>query len=335
MNQVRTESTRCVLGDKHRSTLEAMAGATKKHLTLVSPYFHDRPIAKLLERLPKRAKLTFVFGWPATPLDPASMEPAALARLLEDARADVRYVVSPRLHAKVYFADEKEVVVTSANLTASGLERNLEVGVRSTDAALVSEVREWFSNLETTRLDAQAFEALAAWREGSPTPSPPQRPARVAARETLRLAMERAKALRIVREFSPLSRNRVEVRIPGLRRKLTLRWHVSTGESSSYHFNVSGNDLADGSPDGFAYIPIDSNGHPSAAPLVLVPFERIVGRRGVPKQTILSMNPGGGVSLRFERRESGWTLVHARTRRLLDVTGCLDSTDALLQGATR
>lgn len=328
------ESTRCILGDRHRSSLEAMAGATKRHLTLVSPYFHDEPVERLLECLPERAGLTFVFGWPTTALEPASMEPNALARLLEDPRADVRYVVTPRLHAKVYFADDREVVVTSANLTRPGLEANIEVGVRSTERALVAEVIEWFDNLETTCLDAQALELLFEWRDGTPAPLAPSRLARVPARETLRLAMERAKALRIVRDFSPTGRNRVEVRVPGIRRKLSLRWHVSTGDSASYHFNVSGNDLADGAPDGFVYIPIDANGRPSHAPIVFAPFDRVVGRSGVPKQTILSMNPGGGASLRFARHESEWSLVHARTRRRLDVSGCLDSTDAL-QGAMR
>lgn len=41
--------------------------------------------------------------------------------------ATVRFL--PSLHAKVYIADERNAVVTSANLTDAGLSRNLEYGI--------------------------------------------------------------------------------------------------------------------------------------------------------------------------------------------------------------
>jgi phosphatidylserine/phosphatidylglycerophosphate/cardiolipin synthase-like enzyme len=53
---------------------------------------------------------------------------------------EVRFL--PNLHAKVYIADEKCAVVTSANLTDAGLYRNLEYGVYIDERKLVKRVTE-------------------------------------------------------------------------------------------------------------------------------------------------------------------------------------------------
>jgi len=47
----------------------------------------------------------------------------------------------PSLHAKVYVADDRIAVVTSANLTQPGFAGNLEYGVAFTDELIVSEIR--------------------------------------------------------------------------------------------------------------------------------------------------------------------------------------------------
>lgn len=54
-------------------------------------------------------------------------------------RAEV--VSLPRLHAKVYIADNRRALLTSANLTPAGLDHNYEYGVCLEDSALVTKVR--------------------------------------------------------------------------------------------------------------------------------------------------------------------------------------------------
>ncbi|MFH1742437.1 MAG: phospholipase D family protein [bacterium] len=53
-------------------------------------------------------------------------------------RTEIRFL--PNLHAKVYIADERCAVVTSANLTDAGLCRNLEYGVYIDERELVKQV---------------------------------------------------------------------------------------------------------------------------------------------------------------------------------------------------
>lgn len=43
----------------------------------------------------------------------------------------------PRLHAKFYIFDDKKLIITSANLTSSGLKHNLEYGIYTDEAELV------------------------------------------------------------------------------------------------------------------------------------------------------------------------------------------------------
>jgi hypothetical protein len=52
---------------------------------------------------------------------------------------DIRFL--PTIHAKVYVADSSLAVVTSGNLTRSGLWRNLEYGIAVDDKKLVKKIR--------------------------------------------------------------------------------------------------------------------------------------------------------------------------------------------------
>lgn len=54
-------------------------------------------------------------------------------------RMEIRFL--PSIHAKVYVADEKVAVVTSANMTVGGLLRNFEYGVRVDEGNLVRKIK--------------------------------------------------------------------------------------------------------------------------------------------------------------------------------------------------
>jgi hypothetical protein len=65
---------------------------------------------------------------------------AALAEMLQ-AWPGTELLFLPSVHAKVYVADERCAVVTSANLTDAGLLRNLEYGALFDDAETVRAIR--------------------------------------------------------------------------------------------------------------------------------------------------------------------------------------------------
>lgn len=61
----------------------------------------------------------------------------------------------PKLHSKIYLFDDKEVIISSANLTEGGMNTNFEYGIYSKNEAIVSKVVadfELLSNNENTNL---------------------------------------------------------------------------------------------------------------------------------------------------------------------------------------
>lgn len=47
----------------------------------------------------------------------------------------------PRLHAKVYIADDRKAIITSANLTSPGLDSNFEYGIGLSDEGIVQHIK--------------------------------------------------------------------------------------------------------------------------------------------------------------------------------------------------
>jgi hypothetical protein len=114
---------------------------------------------------------------------------AALAAILECSEStEVRFL--PSLHAKVYIADETSAVVTSANMTDSGLSRNLEYGVLFRDRGTVREIRA--DVLRYARLGSPArLSELQALARDAEELVPLQRRAERSARAALRRELAR------------------------------------------------------------------------------------------------------------------------------------------------
>jgi len=72
-------------------------------------------------------------------------------------------VFLPSVHAKVYIADEQVAIVTSANMTAAGLARNYEYGIRVGDQQIVREIREDLGAYAAlgTRIDLSKLKLLS------------------------------------------------------------------------------------------------------------------------------------------------------------------------------
>lgn len=69
-----------------------------------------------------------------------STDPAALIALI-DALPNTKIWYLPRLHAKVYIADDRQAIVTSANLTDHGLWLNYEYGIAISEPVLVRRIK--------------------------------------------------------------------------------------------------------------------------------------------------------------------------------------------------
>jgi hypothetical protein len=87
-------------------------------------------------------------------------------RSLIEAGVQCRYLPDgPRFHAKVYIFGEQFAVVTSANLTASAMDTNVEVGVQLTGSD-VGELNRWFDAF-WKRARPLVVEQLADWQQAT------------------------------------------------------------------------------------------------------------------------------------------------------------------------
>lgn len=105
----------------------------QENVLLVSPFIKLAPIARLCESLARRnishqVNVTLITNLSPSSLVQGVLEPVALTHLM-DAVPQSRVIHLPRLHAKVYVADSHAAIITSGNLTASGIESNYEYGV--------------------------------------------------------------------------------------------------------------------------------------------------------------------------------------------------------------
>lgn len=74
-----------------------------------------------------------------------SLDPEAVIRLYCSASSATLWHL-PRFHAKVYIADDTRAIVTSGNLTASALYRNVEYGVRFNDPGVIRDIQSHFDD---------------------------------------------------------------------------------------------------------------------------------------------------------------------------------------------
>ncbi len=110
-----------------------------------STFFVDRLSSKMKEN----GQLHLLTDLCPSHVCDGSLEPAALECLIDAVPNSTLWHI-PRLHAKVYIADQSRALVTSGNLTAGAFYRNLEYGIDVCDPAFVQAVLDHFDLFQAT-----------------------------------------------------------------------------------------------------------------------------------------------------------------------------------------
>jgi phosphatidylserine/phosphatidylglycerophosphate/cardiolipin synthase-like enzyme len=125
-------------------TFDTLVKQASNCLVICSPFIGKAPCARVIKLLRESERLGISLLL-LTDLSRENMlsgvtDVAGLVQLCDALpRADIRFL--PRVHAKVYIADECSAVVSSGNLTDNGLFRNFEYGIRINDESLVRKIR--------------------------------------------------------------------------------------------------------------------------------------------------------------------------------------------------
>jgi len=132
-----------LLGRNWHRELCRCVSQTTKSLFVCSPYVTidgcDLLQSHMTAPFRRDGRLTILSDLSPIHLLQRSTDPRALLSLLGSVEQGVLWHL-PRVHAKVFIFDLSYAVVTSANLTAGGLYRNVEFGVGLSDATTVATI---------------------------------------------------------------------------------------------------------------------------------------------------------------------------------------------------
>lgn len=103
-----------------------LAMNSKKHIKLCAPYVKDSIIKEIYKNKRKEVSLEIISSFNMESFYKKSSDIEAFKYILEN---NDKVYNSQLLHAKFYIFDDKYTIVTSANLTYSGFQRNLEYGI--------------------------------------------------------------------------------------------------------------------------------------------------------------------------------------------------------------
>jgi hypothetical protein len=135
------------------AALSQLVEQTEEHLLVAAPFITNEGRRLVVDKLSPNVRAAGRLHL-LTDLSPAhvcdgSLEPAAIGALY-DAVPSASLWHIPRLHAKVYVSDCRRAIVTSGNLTATALYRNLEYGVDVRDSIVVRAIVDHFTFFQAT-----------------------------------------------------------------------------------------------------------------------------------------------------------------------------------------
>ncbi len=133
----------------HR-TLAALVGSAKSDLVVCSPFVSREGTEFLATNIGQplldRGRVRFLTNLAPANVVQLSTDPRAILAMVNCVhKMTVRHL--PGLHAKVYIADDEGAIITSGNLTGSGLFRNIEYGVEIRNRRIVRRIRRDLSEL--------------------------------------------------------------------------------------------------------------------------------------------------------------------------------------------
>lgn len=105
-----------------------------KTVEIICPFISAEAVDWLLKNKNDFTRVTVITELSVRGVISGVQSVEALTNLINSG-CEVNYLTS-ELHAKVYWFDQKEVVITSANLTGNGLRRNFEMGIAIGSATL-------------------------------------------------------------------------------------------------------------------------------------------------------------------------------------------------------
>lgn len=133
-----------VLNTPFHDKFFTLVDSSKRNIKLCSPFIKSEIVDKIYKIKNSNCRISVITNINLMSMYKKSCDVTALSTILQNGDSVYNY---QKLHAKIYIFDGKKAVITSANLTTSGLKRNFEYGVLIDELQLVSSICEDYSQL--------------------------------------------------------------------------------------------------------------------------------------------------------------------------------------------
>ena len=128
-----------------RSHLATLVKSASAELLIAAPYIKTREANWICNRLSTSVHLRVLTDLNSQSVLAGALDMEALTTFT-DSHVQSEILTLPRLHAKVYVADDSMAIVTSGNLTQSSLDEDYEYGLGLKDRPTIQKIRQ---NLES------------------------------------------------------------------------------------------------------------------------------------------------------------------------------------------
>ncbi|MBN2878731.1 MAG: type II deoxyribonuclease [Clostridia bacterium] len=117
---------------------------SRNSIKLCAPFVKKEIVAKILDSKSENVDVKLVTNCTLNYFHKKSSDIEALELMINNS-----YIVANQqnLHAKIYIFDDKKAIITSANLTYSGFNRNIEYGLLTDESNLVGEAKSFLKNI--------------------------------------------------------------------------------------------------------------------------------------------------------------------------------------------
>lgn len=128
-----------------RTIFEGFISSARNDLLIAVPFYSEETVKFILTKIGKNVSTRFLLALSASAVKTGAQSTRAIRMMRKDKLCSVRFIKN--LHAKILIKDRRSAVVTSSNLTSSGLNSNVEMGIMVTDVQTVGEMVAQFEKL--------------------------------------------------------------------------------------------------------------------------------------------------------------------------------------------
>lgn len=126
-----------IISSPWKKTFLDLVSKSKESIKITSPFIKENICDELLAIKNKNAELEIITSFKFNSIYSGSLDISAVEKIIN---ANGKVSNFSKLHSKIYLFDNKEVVITSGNLTNGGLINNYEYGIHTSDKKIICQV---------------------------------------------------------------------------------------------------------------------------------------------------------------------------------------------------